>query len=514
MKSGNLNSQSRTRRASHWFGIHIRDFGFCVLGLVLASALTGCLVGPNYKRPEATTIPPAYAGATNVWILAHPQAQLPRGNWWEMFGDPELNSLEEQACASNQELKAAVQRFFEARDVAAQTRAGLLPSLSLEGSYVRERVSPNTPAVVTGRPIGQPNTHNDYLANLDMNYDVDLWGRVRRGLESARAQLQATADDVATVQLEIQADVAVDYFTLRALDSELAVLRSSVEVFSNSYDLTTNRFAGGVANELEVAQSQTVLENTEAQLPVVTLDRARFEHALALLLGQTATTFRLPERALDGAPPLVPPGLPSELLERRPDISAAERSMAAANAEIGVARAAFFPDVQLNGLAGFESVSAGTFLYWPSHVWAFGPTVNFPLFEGGRLRATLRLTQATYQETVDDYRQTVLVAFQDVEDNLAAQNLLADQYTTQSRALAAARDQLQAANNRYEDGLVTYLEVATAETTELSIEFSTVELRGQQFVAAVTLVKALGGGWRPPTDSQLPQGVKANQASR
>lgn len=491
-------------RARRWFGFRIWDFGACILGLVLVSTLAGCLVGPNYIRPEATTIPPRYAGATNVWGLAHPQAQLPRGKWWEMFGSPELNSLEAQASASNQQIKAAVQRFFESRDVLAQTRAGLLPYMSLNGYYNRSRVSPNAPFVSTGQPIGRPNIYSDYIAEGDLGYEVDLWGLVRRSVESSRAQLQATADELGFVQLEIQADVAVDYFTLRTLDGELAVLRSSIDVFNESYTLTTNRFAGGVANELEVAQAKTVLENTEAQLPAVALNRAQYEHALAVLLGQTATTFHLPERALPGAPPLVPPGLPSELLERRPDISAAERQMAAANAEIGVATAAFYPDVELHALAGFESVSPGTFLYWSSRFWEIGPTVTFPVFEGGRLLANLHLAQNTYQEIVADYRQTVLAAFQDVEDNLSAQDLLASQYALQSRALRAAQDQLDAANNRYRDGLVTYLEVDTAETTALEIEFSTVELRGQQLLASVALVRALGGGWRAPTyDSQM-----------
>jgi multidrug efflux system outer membrane protein len=488
--------------------------GSCILALVFVCALAGCVVGPNYKRPDATAIPASYAGATNGWVLAQPQAQFPKGNWWEMFGDPELNSLEAQALASNQQLKASLERFFEARDAVAQVRSELFPNVSLPASYDRDRTSPNAPSVSTGQAIGHPNAYNDFIAGLDMGYEVDLWGRVRRSVESARAQLQATADDLGTVQLEIQADVAVDYFNVRALDAEEAVLNSSVEVFTKSYDLTTNRFAGGVANELEVAQSETVLENTEAQLPAVALDRARYEHALALLVGQTATTFRVPVRSMAGAPPVIPPGLPSELLERRPDISAAERSMAAANANIGVARAAFFPSVELNGLAGFESVSAGTFISWPSRFWAVGPTLNLPLFEGGRLRATLRLSQDTYQETVADYRQTVLTAFQDVEDNLSAQNLLASQYATQSRALMAARRQLIAANNRYQDGLVTYLEVATAETTELDIEFTAVQLRAQQFVSAVTLVKALGGGWGISRDDREDrEGLSANDAN-
>lgn len=468
------------------------------LGIALAALvfLAGCMVGPDYKRPEATTIPAAYAGASNGWKIAEPQGQLPKGNWWEMFGDPELNTLEVQAATANQQLKAAVDRFAQARATIDVTRAGLFPNISASGSYTRERVSPNTPSITTGRAIGNASTFNDFTVPLDVSYEVDLWGRVRRGVQSARAQAQASADDLETAKLAIQAELAADYFTLEALDSQLAVLRSSVQVFSNSLALTENRFSGGIANELEVAQAQTVLQTTEAQLPAVALDRARFEHALALLVGQPASTFRIPEKLLSIAPPIIPPGLPSELLERRPDIAATERLMAAANADIGVANAAFFPTLQLNGLAGFESISAGTVFNWPSRYWAVGPTLTVPIFEGGRLRANLRFAQAAYNETVDNYRQTVLTAFSEVEDNLAAQSLLAGQYEAETGALVAARKQLEAANNRYRDGLVTYLEVATAESTELNVEFTSVQVRGQQLVATVTLVKALGGGWQ------------------
>lgn len=457
--------------------------------------LAGCLVGPDYKRPQATQIPAAYAGWSNGWKIAEPRGQFPKGNWWEMFGDPELNALEVQAVAANQQLKAAVARFAEARATVDVTRAGLFPNISVSGSYTRERVSPNAPSITTGKAIGNASTFNDFAVPLDASYEVDLWGRVRRSVESSRALAQATAEDFETAKLAIQAEVAVDYFTLEALDSELAVLHSSVQVFSKSFELTSNRFSGGVANELEVAQSQTVLETTQAQLPAVELQRAQFEHAIALLVGQPASTFHIPEKSLSTELPVIPPGLPSELLERRPDIAATERRMAAANADIGVAKAAFFPAVDLNGLAGFESINAGTVFNWPSRYWAVGPSVTVPLFEGGRLRANLRFAKATYNETVDNYRQTVLAAFSEVEDNLAAQNLLASQYEAESSALVAARKQLEAANNRYTDGLVTYLEVATAESTELNVEFTTVQLRGQQLVAAVSLVKSLGGGW-------------------
>jgi multidrug efflux system outer membrane protein len=459
----------------------------------------GCAVGPDYRRPEAAAIPAAYAGATNGWKVAQPQAPFPKGNWWEIFADPELNALETQASAANQQLKAAVARFTEARDVMDISRSGFFPNVSLSPSYTRQRTSPNAPSLVTGRTRGGPATFNDFTVPLDLSYEVDLWGRVRRSVESARAQAQASADDLQTIQLSIQAEVAVDYFSLRALDSGLAVLRSNVQVFSKSFELTLNLRKGGVATDLEVAQAQTILETTQAQLPAVALQRARLEHALAVLVGQTSSTFRVAERALSTAPPVIPPGLPSELLERRPDISAAERRMAAANANIGVAEAAFFPSIQLQGLGGFESINASSLFNWSSRLWAVGPSLTLPLFQGGRLRAGLRLAKATYEEIIANYRQIVLTAFADVEDNLAAQTLLASQYETQGRALLAARKQLEVANNRYRDGLITYLEVATAETTALNVEFAAVQLRGQQIVASVTLVKALGGGWKQPT---------------
>jgi len=485
------------------------QFGLSSLGSLLAvMALTGCKVGPDYKRPEATTIPPAYAGvansglaslgATNGWKVAQPQAQIPKGNWWEIFHDPELNELESQASAANQQLKVAVARLAEARAQIDVTRAGLFPNISVSGSFVRERTSANAPSAITGQAHGTGPTFNDFTVPLSLTYELDLWGRVRRSVESARAQAQASADDLETVKLMIQAEVAADYFTLRALDAQKGVLNSSVEVFTKSLELTRNLRAGGAVSDLDVAQSETVLKTTQAQLPAVILQRAQFEHALALLAGQTASSFRVSEHALSAAPPLIPMGLPSELLERRPDISAAERRMAAANASIGVAKAAFFPTVQLNGLAGFESLNASTLFNWSSRLWAVGPSVTLPLFEGGRLHAGLRLAQASYEEMVASYRQSVLTAFSEVEDNLAAQTLLAAQYAAESDALTAARKQLEIVNNQYRDGLITYLEVATAENTALNVEFNATALRGQQLVAAVTLVKALGGGWQEP----------------
>jgi outer membrane protein, multidrug efflux system len=485
-------------------GVLTARFGLA-FSLTALAFVAGCKVGPDYKRPEATTIPAAYTGATNVvvtdssatngWKVAQPQAQLPKGDWWEIFGDAELNELERQASVANQELKVAVAQLAEARAQMDVVRAGLFPNISLSGAYARQRTSQNAPSSTTGAASGGA-TFNDFLVPLSLGYEVDLWGRVRRSVESARAQAQASADDLETIKLMIQAEVAVDYFTLRALDAQKAVLNSSVEVFTKSLQLTRNLRAGGAVSDLDVAQAQTVLKTTQAQLPAVTLQRAQSEHALARLAGQPASTFRVSEHPLSTAPPLIPPGLPSALLERRPDISAAERRMASANASIGVAKAAFFPTVQLNGLAGFESLNAGTLFNSQSRLWAVGPSVTLPLFEGGKLRAGLRFAQASYDEMVAAYRQSVLAAFSEVEDSLAAQTLLANQYAAESEALVAAHKQLEIVNNQYRDGLITYLEVATAESTALNVEFAATALRGQQLVAAVTLVKALGGGWQ------------------
>jgi outer membrane protein, multidrug efflux system len=481
--------------------------GFQWLGTSFATAalLVGCAVGPDYKRPPATTMPAVYTGATNVvaadagmtngWKVAEPQAQIPKGNWWEIFGDPELNELESQASAANQQLKVAVARLAEARAQMNITRAGLFPNISVSGSYVRQRTSPNTPSTSTGKAFGTTATFNDFYVPLSLGYELDIWGRVRRSVESARAQTQASLDDLETIRLMIQAEVAMDYFSLRALDAQKAVLNSSVEVFTKSLQLTHNLRAGGAVSDLDVAQAQTVLMTTQAQLPAVTLQRTQFEHALASLAGQPASTFQVSERALSTSPPLIPAELPSELLERRPDISAAERRMAAANANIGVAKAAFFPTIQLNGLAGFESLNAGTLFNGSSRLWAVGPSITLPIFEGGRLRAGLQLARASYDEMVAAYRQSVLTAFSEVEDSLAAQTLLANQYAAESDALVAARKQLEIVNNQYRDGLITYLEVATAESTTLNVEFTATQLRGQQLVAAVSLVQALGGGW-------------------
>lgn len=370
-------------------------------GLVPALALillSGCAVGPDYQRPEATTIPDAYVGPGKDWKVANPQAHLPRGNWWEIFRDPELNQLEADAMAANQDLQVAVSRFAQARAVANVAESALFPRIGVSAVHVDQR------------------------------------------------------------------------------DSK-------------------HRRAGGMVSDLDVAQAETVLKSTEAQVPDIAIQRARYQNSLAVLTGKPASLFQLPERPLDISPLVIPPGLPSELLERRPDIAAAERRMAAANANIGVATAAFFPTVKLSGIAGFQSGGLDMLFDWPSNFWAVGPSVTLPLFQGGQLNATLRQTKAVYEETVAKYRQTVLTAFADVENNLVAEHLLTDEYRKVLDALKSGRRQEEIAGNRYSAGLATYLEVANAQNIALGIERTGVRLRGQQLVSVTALVKSLGGGW-------------------
>ena len=466
-----------------------------VAGLALA-CLAGCAAGPDYERPAAVvTMPAEFRGATNEWKLATPQAHLPKGAWWEIFQDAELNRLEAQAAEANQELKAAAARFAQARAAADVARSGLFPRIGAGFAGVRQRESANKPQSSTGEASGKGHTYNNFIVPFDLSYEVDLWGRVRRQVESARAIEQADAADLEGVRLAIAAEVAADYFTVRALDAEKITLEATIEANRKSLELTRNRRAGGLVSDLDVAQAETVLRTAKGQLPITTLARARFEHALAALTGQPASGFRLGERPLNQEPVVIPPEVPSALLERRPDIAAAERRMAAANANIGAAKAAYYPTVRFNGLAGFQSLDAGTLFDWPSRFWAVGPSVSLPLFEGGKRRASVRQAEASYEETIARYRDIVLTAFVEVEDQLAAQRLLAEGYVEEAAALHSARRQLEIATNRYRSGLVTYLQVATAQNAVMERERAVARLRGLQYIAAVALVKALGGGW-------------------
>ena len=473
---------------------------FLLTSAVAAVALAD--VGPDYRRPAplpAGEVPGAYAGTTNLWQPAAPQAHRPRGDWWQLFGDTELNRLETDGTAANQELSAATARFNQARAVLNVAKAGYFPHLSADPTYSRTRNSANRP--LDGRPARASETYNNFTVPLDLTWELDLWGRIRRQVESTRSQLEAGAADLEAVRLALHAEIAADYFTLRAQEDELALLQTTAVAQSKALELTRNRRAGGIATDLDVAQAETQLRTTEAQIPAVELERTRTLNALATLTGRPAGTLSLAART-NAEPTATGPawdaGLPSELLQRRPDIAAAERRMAAANADIGVAKGAFYPSFQFSANAGFQSIGASSLFDWPSRLWAIGPSMSLPLFEGGRNRAGLARARAVWEETVAHYRQTVLTAVQEVEDQLAARRLLAAQANAETSALTAARRALEISSNRYRGGLVTYLEVATAQQNALDRERAVARLRGEQQVAAVALVKALGGGWEAP----------------
>ena len=485
-----------------------RSAGFIILTLAIFPLLLsapGCKVGPDYHRPAplgTNALPNSFSvqASTNetAWKTAEPSAHLPKGLWWKLFEDAELDKLETLASNGNQQLAAALARFEEARASFNIARADLFPQVALTPSYSRQRTSANEPS--NGHALGISPTYNTFIMQLQAGWEVDLWGRIRRQVENSKARLAASEADLETVRLALEAELATDYFTLRAVDSEYDLLVRTAEAYRRSLELTMNRRKGGVASDLDVTQAETQLRTTEASLPALRLQRMKLIHAIATLCGQAAPGFDLPAAPNPSARlAAVPLSLPSELLERRPDIATAEQLMAAANAQIGVAEGAFYPRITINGLAGFQSVDASTWFDWPSRFWAVGPSLELPLFTGGRNRAQLALARSTYNETVANYRQTVLSAFQEVEDQIASQNLLATQLEAEVSALKAAQHNLEIANNRYKAGLVTYLEVAIAQSSALNIEQTVVQLQGQKLIVAVGLIKSLGGGWEAPT---------------
>ncbi len=465
--------------------------------------LNGCALGPAYQKPSAfgsNAMPQVFAGATSTnlgqWKPAEPSAHLPRGAWWELFGDSELNRLEVMATAGNQQLAAALANFQQARALVNAARADFFPQISAAPSLNRQRTSANTSQ--RGALAGGGSTFNTFAVPLEANWEIDLWGRVRRAVEGSRARLAAAADDLESARLAIQAEVAIDYFTLSSLDAQYRLLEETTVAYRRSLELTQNRHKSGIVTELDVAQAETQLASATAQMPVVERQRAEIVHALATLCGLPATDFKtmVTKQSLSSIP-AIPVALPSELVERRPDIAAAERRMAAANADVGLARTAFFPRLMLNGLSGFQSLGAGTLFNWESRIWSVGPSLTLPLFTGGRNRAQLAAARAAYDGAVASYRQTVLNAFQEVEDQLAAQRLLASEFDAENTALHSARRTLEISTTRYKGGVITYLDVAIAQNTALAHEQIVVQLVAQRLAACVSLIKALGAGWIP-----------------
>ncbi len=461
--------------------------------LVLLAGATCYAAGPSYKKPDVVT--PQNWQTPAPWHEANPADSIPKGSWWTLFGDAELNQYEERAIANNQTLKAAISRLAEARATARVTASGLYPELDLGPSVSRQRLSGNRPALGTLVAPTSPITYNLFTIPFTLNYELDLFGHVRRSVEAANGSAQASAADLENVRLMISSDLAADYFQVRELDSEIAVLQKAITFQQEGLKLVNERHEGGAVSGLDVAQQQTVLDSSETQVYLLQQQRAQYEHALATLQGLPASTFKAPVRGMETLPPAIPLSLPSELLQRRPDIATAERQVAAANARVGVARSAFYPSIALQAGAGVESVSISSLANASSILWSLGISALEPLIAGGRLHAQLEYSQASYQENVSNYRESALVAFQQVEDALAGLNALSSASESQGRAVADAERSLSLANTRYTGGLVTYLDVITAEEQALTNERLATQLLGQRLVTSVYLVKALGGGW-------------------
>lgn len=459
-------------------------------GVLACGFLTGCMVGPNYKRPPAPA-PEAYKTQA-PWRVAAPKDSLPKGAWWEVFNDAELNGYEQQLLTANQSLLAAKDRLEEARSLARVTSAGFFPQSNVDPSASRQRYAGDRPEVVT---LGRPLTQSTYEVPFFVNYEPDLFGKVRRSMQASNANLQGSAADMYNVQLVLTAELAADYFSLRELDAETQVVRESVEIQQKGLQLVENRHTGGVASGLDLAQQQTLLDATVSQLYLVKQQREQYEHAVAVLTGNPAATFTVPVQPLNATPVPVPLGVPSDLLERRPDVATAERHMAYENAEVGVAKAAFYPQLTLSGAGGFESTNITNLITAPNAIWSLGGDLLEPVFNGGRNRANLALARQTYDESVANYREAVLEAFQQVEDGLTGLTELSQANLSQNAAVADARHALEIANNRYVGGVTSYLDVITAQSALLTNQRLATQLAGQQMVTEVYLVKALGGGW-------------------
>lgn len=461
-----------------------------VLALALVMGVTGCAVGPKYKVPTAPT-PPAYKEAEN-WKLAQPNDQQLGGNWWEIFQDPQLNALEEQINVSNQNLKAAVGQYQGSRAALRYVRADYFPTVTTSPSAARERYSNNRPPQSSAF---DGMTFNDFVVPVSFSYQANVWGRVSRNVESYREQAQASAADLAVINLSMHATLAVDYFAARTLDAEDKLLQDTVAQYTQALQLNEDRYRGGLASEVEVEQARTILETTQAQLVDVGVARAQYEHAVAVLVGKAPAEFTLPPLPLTTPPPPIPVGIPSELLERRPDIAAAERRVASANAQVGLAKTAYYPLVNIIGTGGFESGDIATLLEGPSGMWSVGASAMMTLFDGGRRRALNDEAKTSYDSTVASYRQTVLTGFQQVEDNLAALRILKQESGVQASAVQDAQRSLDLSNNRYQGGVTSYLEVITAQNAALSDELTAVNILGRRMASAVLLIQAIGGGW-------------------
>jgi NodT family efflux transporter outer membrane factor (OMF) lipoprotein len=474
-------------------------------------------VGPKYVRPSAVA-PPAYKELTpenfkdtDGWKQAQPGDATLRGKWWEMFNDPQLNALEEQVNVSNQNIAAAAANFLAARAVVRQARAQYYPTITANPSITNQRPSSGQFGGVSTGSAGSGfalRSFTDYSLSFDASWVPDLWGRIRNTVLANSAAAQASAADLENVRLTAQSEVAINYFEIRTQDALKQLFDATVAAYQDSLELTQIQFNAGIAADEAVAQAETQLEATQAEDTNLGIARAQFEHAIALLLGQPPSTFSMPAEPLRANPPAIPFGIPSQILERRPDVASAERLVAQANAQIGLATAAYYPTVTLSASGGFSNTSIASWFAWPSRFWSVGPALAETLFEGGLRRATVEQSRALYDRGVADYRQTVLTAFQQVEDNLASLRILSQEIRQQDTAVNSAERNLQVATDRYRAGIDPYLNVITAQTTLLTNQQTAVNLHREQMTASVQLIEALGGGW---DTSQLPSAQDVSQ---
>jgi NodT family efflux transporter outer membrane factor (OMF) lipoprotein len=476
--------------------------------------LGGCTVGPKYHTPSAPTptayreLTPANFPTTDGWKVAQPKDDELRGKWWEIYSDPQLNALEEQVNISNQSIAAAAASFFSARAMVKEARAQYFPALTTNPSITRIRQSASLRTFSTGTGTGGGSSSTnlsfwEYNLPFDATWQPDLFGKIRNTVRSQVYGAQASAADLENTRLTVQSELAIDYFSLRTQDALQELLDSTVIYYQESLKLTQALYETGIDSDEAVAQAETQLETTQAQATGVGLTRAQFEHAIAVLVGRPASEFSIPVEPLKARPPAIPFGIPSQLLDRRPDIAASERLMAQANAQIGIATAAFYPTVTLSALVGLESTTASSWFTWPSRYWSVGPTLAQYIFDAGLRRATVKQFQGAYDQTVANYRLAVLTGFQQVEDDLAALRILSLEIQQQDTAVRSAERNLKVATDRYKLGIDPYLNVITAQTLLLGAKETAVNLRNQQITASVQLIEALGGGWGK---SQLPSG--------
>jgi NodT family efflux transporter outer membrane factor (OMF) lipoprotein len=462
--------------------------------------LAGCMVGPQYKRPAAITAPtfkeaPTEQAANDGWKPGQPSEQKLKGNWWSMYQDPQLDALEAQVDTANQSLKMAEANFRAARTAIGYARSSEAPTIGTGAAVQTLRESANQPYFLSNLAN---NGGGNFTVPVDLNYEIDIWGRVRRGVTAARAQTQASAADLETVRLSLHAELALDYFALRSADGQEKLLDETIKAYNDAVDLTEDRFNAGLALRSDVTQAQTQLDQARVQRSDIEVLRTQYEHAVAVLVGRSPAELSLPSNPINVQPPQVPaiPGvLPSELLERRPDVAAGERRMAAANEQIGIAQAAYYPTLSLTAIAGMEGTSALNWFTWPSRFWAVGPAMSETIFDGGRRHAVSQQARANYDATVAAYRQTALQAFQQVEDNLAALRVLKTETDQQHHATVEALESLETFQARYAGGVELYLQVITSQTTALQNQRNDIDLMRRQLDASVLLIKALGGGW-------------------